>query len=344
MKILKGLLYFILIILGTLLLAAIFAPGTKIIERNVEINAPKEAVFNQIAHFENWKNWDPWFKLDTTQNRSYTGKMGDKEYGYEWSSKNDNVGKGSIKALGFTEQDRMDYHLSFGDGGRGNEADGYFTLSELDGVTRVTWGLVSKRGYPLKIFNYFIEKFIAPDFEKGLANLKAHTEANPNVPVKDSDAVEIISEYGVNYAVVKNQSLLMTALDSFLNTAYSPIYNYLTENSLEPKGHARALFYTWDEENGSTTLAAAVPISEIVDSEVENVQLANGGAQVAANSISVMQNGPYSQSKANHTALQDWINANGKKVVYPIIEEYIVGPKNTQDSSKYETKIVYFFE
>ena len=343
-KILKGLLYFILILIGTLLLAAIFAPGTKIIERSVEINAPQAAVFNQIAHFENWENWDPWFKLDTTQNRSYTGKWGDKEYGYSWSSKNDNVGKGSIMALGFNEQDRMDYHLSFDDGGGGNEADGYFTLNELDGVTRVTWVLVSKRSYPMKIFNYFLEKFIAPDFEKGLANLKAYAESNPNATNEVGNNVEIVSEHGVNYAVVKSENVSFNALDSFFRVSYQPIYDYLRDNGLQPKGAARALYYVWDEANSSRSVAAAVPISEIVSEEIENVQLAIGGAEVSANSITYLQKGGYNQLEFNHNTLRDWVDGNGKKIVYPIMEEYRIGPRDTQDSLKYQTRIIYYFK
>jgi len=213
MNFLKGILYFILIIAGAILLAAIFAPGTKKIERTVSINAPKAAVFNQISNFENWENWDPWFKLDSTQKRNYSGKLGDKDYRYSWSSENKNVGTGKIKLVSFKEKEQLDYLLYFGDGGSATE--GYFKLEEIDGVTSVKWGMVSKKGYPMKIINYFMEKFIAPDFEKGLANLKAYTEANPGVPAEHK-MVEIVSEHGINYAVIKVQNLPFVAMDSFL--------------------------------------------------------------------------------------------------------------------------------
>ncbi|MEY2924172.1 MAG: hypothetical protein RLZZ337_720 [Bacteroidota bacterium] len=344
MKILKVILYFILILIGTLLLAALFAPGTKVIERQTEINAPLGAVFNQVANFENWQNWDPWFKLDTAQQRNYTGKQGDVEYGYSWTSDNDNVGNGSMKVIGFKDQEQIDYHLSFGDGGGSNEADGYFKFSELNGVTTVTWAMVSDLNYPFKFLNYFMEKMLAPDFEKGLANLKSYTEINPEVPLKMNSNVEIISEHGVNYAIVKSEKLPWAAMDSFYKTSYAPIYNYLRENGLEPKGPARSLFFTWNEEVQNTTLAAAVPISELVISEPEKVELAIGAAEVTANSISYLQKGDYDQSEKNHTALGDWITSNGKKIVYPVIEEYIKGPTNTSDSTQYETRLYYYFE
>jgi effector-binding domain-containing protein len=343
MKFLKGILYFILIVLGAVLLAAIFAPGTKVVERTISINAPKAAVFNQISNFENWKNWDPWFKLDTVQKRTYTGKLGDKDYGYSWISQNDNVDQGSIKMISFEEKERLDYRLIFGEGGESDATNGYFKLEEIDGITSVKWGFVSKKGYPTKIINYFMERFIAPDFEKGLANLKAYTEANPGVPAEHK-MVEIVSEHGINYAVVKAENLSFTEMDSFFKGAYPEIYGYLQTNGLVPKGPSRALYYTWDTLTKTTTLAAAVPISDVLAEETESLILPIGRVNISSNSISYLQKGSYTQAKNNHDALSAWILLNGKEIVAPTIEEYIKSFRDTPDTTALETKIIYTFK
>jgi len=36
--------------------------------------------------------------------------------------------------------------------------------------------MISKQSYPFTLFNYAIEKMVAPDFEAGLANLKIVAE------------------------------------------------------------------------------------------------------------------------------------------------------------------------
>ena len=96
MKFLKGFVFFFIILLVAGLLAALFAPGTKTIERSITIDAHKNKVFNQVANFENWMKWDPWFAKDINQSRTYKGTLGEDGYGYSWKSSNKDVSEGSM--------------------------------------------------------------------------------------------------------------------------------------------------------------------------------------------------------------------------------------------------------
>jgi hypothetical protein len=55
-----------------------------------------------------------------------------------------------------------------------------FAFQPQDGKTLVTWTMTGKNNFIAKAFSLFMdcEKMVGPDFEKGLANLKAVAEAN----------------------------------------------------------------------------------------------------------------------------------------------------------------------
>jgi uncharacterized protein YndB with AHSA1/START domain len=158
--------------LVAVLLAALFAPGTKQVRRSVSIEAPVEAVYNQVVAFENWKKWDAWYQKDSSQKRTYNGRVGDKSYGYKWESDNDDLGTGSVTMYAVKHSERLDFTFSFGQ--RTNS--GYFTFTSKSGTTEVEWVMTSELAYPMTILNYFIDGMVGSDFEIGLANLKEYAE------------------------------------------------------------------------------------------------------------------------------------------------------------------------
>ncbi|MBT8326212.1 MAG: SRPBCC family protein [Bacteroidia bacterium] len=345
MKFLKGLLYFVLILLVAALLAALFAPGSKTIERSIIIGGSKDKIFSQVANFENWTKWDPWYTKDTNQTRTYKGTLGDDGYGYTWKSSNKDVGEGRMQMVSVEGKEKLNYQLVFKNRNSEEKAEGSFSFEERDSKTKVSWSMVSKMPYPMKIMNYFMEGWIGPDFEKGLENLKFYIENSADQDLNiESMGIQIITEQGVNYAIVKSDNLEMTKMANFFATSYPQIYGYIQTNGLAPKGPSRVFYYNWDEDNKTTTLAAAVPISELLIEESYDVELESGKAQVKPQSIEYILKGGYSGLKNSHNALDKWLETNNKEMESPVIEEYIKGPNDTQDTSEFETKIIYMFK
>ena len=189
MKVIKGVVYFVLIMLAAVLLAAVFAPSQKTVTRRIEINASQKIIFNQIANFRNWKNWDAWFAKDTLQKRTYYGTLNDKKQGYAWSSENKNVGEGRMEMKAIMDMDQLAY--TFYVDNRPNE--GFFSLIEKGNKTEVVWQMYSNLGYPFRILNYFIDPMIGPDFEEGLKNLKILTE-NMSTATATENEIQIVNE------------------------------------------------------------------------------------------------------------------------------------------------------
>jgi hypothetical protein len=176
MKIFKGILYTLVILLVSILIAAFLAPTDIIIERSVLICANQERVFDEIVDFKKWYQWDPWYPKDTTQKRNYVGKFGDTLYGYSWSSKEKNVGNGSMFFTNISNKDSISYAVTFGRDDDEQKSSGSFYLQTLGENTQVVWTLKSSLAYPYKFLNFFLDDIAGKDFEIGLEGLKSHVE------------------------------------------------------------------------------------------------------------------------------------------------------------------------
>lgn len=342
MKWLKGVLYFVLILGVIISIAALVAPSEKKVERAIMIKAPASMIYDMVSDLRKWEQWDPWMGLDSTQVREYTGKLGDELYGYSWTSDHDKVGKGSLYIPSYDRPKSIDYKLTFIDGNREMVSEGDFQFTEENGQTKVSWSLTSSLGFPWRIMNFFFEGRIAPDFEEGLSNLKEMIEKMDIAPGEMK--VEMISEFGVNYAIIR-QKVKMKDMLGFFTQAYPVLYNYARDNGIEPKGPSSAMYYSWDDSAGmESDMCAAIPISEpMIASHVE-VATEVGSAKLGEGVIWFEQHGPYTQFKATHEALGKWLTDNNKKMIPPVIEEYYKGPSDGVDSSQYLSHIVYHFE
>jgi effector-binding domain-containing protein len=341
MKILIGIVYLILILIGILLIAALAAPRSKTLERSIEIEAKPSVVFSLIAKFENWKQWDPWFGRDPEQSREFKGQLGDSDYGYTWVSEQRDVGVGSIRMDSYELNKQMAYRLTMGEGFTKMGMDGQFTLEQEHETTKVTWKMLTAQSFPMNIMHYMTEKWVGPDYEAGLAHLKEVAEATAEMEPEHN--VEILSNGGVNYAVVR-QTVKFKDINAFCDATYPVIYDYINENGLQPFSGSSALYFTWDQENKETQMATAVAISAGAAEKADSVELAVGTGELFAQSVRFMQQGDYVQSWKTHSALSKWIEENGKTVSMPCMEEYVKGPHDKVDSTEYLTRITYFFD
>lgn len=344
MKFVKGILYFIVIMLFAALLAAVFAPSKKIVERRITIDSSAGSIYKELSNVERWKNWDAWYTKDTLQVREYFGTKGDSNYGFAYTSENPDVGSGRMDVLEMKENERIDVRYTFENGFGTSTADGYMILEENEVYTDVTFGLVSKKTYPASLLNIFIEKWIGNDYEEGLENLKSRVENKlTQVSVSSEGEVEISEQFGRRYAMVRVDDLPMSEMDDFFKTSYERIYSYLQTHGHTPTGPARGLYYDWDEENGQTTAAAAVPLSEARAVTMDSIVIDSMDMLLGADRIEATLIGGNSISYSGHIALSKWIDENEKTLKMPVIEEYVLGPLMSTDTAEYITRIIYHF-
>ena len=146
------------------------------VERSATMDAPPERVYAEVADFHNWTKWSPWEGLDPQMERSYSGPESGVGAVYAWSG-NRKAGQGRMEIADAAAPSRVHIDLSFEKPWKSRN-DTVFTIEPLPTGSRVTWTMTGEKTLMTKVLGLFtsMDKMIGPDFEKGLAQLKAVAE------------------------------------------------------------------------------------------------------------------------------------------------------------------------
>ncbi|MFZ5724055.1 MAG: SRPBCC family protein [Pseudomonadota bacterium] len=156
-------------------------PDTFRVERKIVIDAPTPRIYFYLSDFRAWRDWSPWEKMDPDMKRTYSEGVG-LGTTYAWEG-NDKVGKGKMTIVDARPLEQLRIRLEFSEPfAAQNVAE--FTLVQVTGGTEVTWAMSGPNTFPGKIMSVFagIDGMVGPDFETGLANLKAIAEQQPPPP------------------------------------------------------------------------------------------------------------------------------------------------------------------
>ena len=152
------------------------ADDTYTVVRTASVDAPPERVYEQLVDFHNWTNWSPWEDVDPDLSRTYSGAESGTGAVYEWSG-NRKAGQGRMEIVEAVEPSLVRIDLRFIKPLK-SKTDSVFEVVPEGAGSHVTWRMTGPRPFILKVMNIFtsMDKMIGPDFEKGLARLKATTE------------------------------------------------------------------------------------------------------------------------------------------------------------------------
>jgi uncharacterized protein YndB with AHSA1/START domain len=169
----------IAIILALLIAAVLIYAATKPdsfrIERSTVIKAPPEKISAYLTDFKQWAAWSPWEEKDPTMKRTFNGAASGKGAVYGWEG-NKNVGTGRMEILDVQPQSviiKLDFLAPFE---AHNTAE--FTMQAEGDSTKLTWIMFGPANYMSKVMSVVMsmDKMVGPDFEAGLAKLKAAAE------------------------------------------------------------------------------------------------------------------------------------------------------------------------
>ena len=151
------------------------------VERSITVNAPSHDVHGMVDDFHHWPLWSPWEDLDPDLQRTYTGPEKGVGAHYSWSG-NRKAGQGSMEITGSTPEG-IDITVEFL---KPNRATNQTRLSfEPSGSgTEVRWVMTGEHKGLMGFFGRLMsmDRMIGPDFEKGLARLKAVAEESDAPP------------------------------------------------------------------------------------------------------------------------------------------------------------------
>lgn len=173
----KGLL-FMLIAVVLLVAIGFLLPASVHIERSVVINAAPSVVFSHVNSLRRFNAWSPWAKIDPTTQYVFSGPESGIGAKMTWTSTHRQVGKGSQEIIESRADEFVKVALKFDE--MGSPFASYILRPEGQ-ATRVTWSFDEDFGYNIlaRYFGLIFEKFIGPDYEAGLRNLKSMVENSP---------------------------------------------------------------------------------------------------------------------------------------------------------------------
>lgn len=336
MRILKTILYILIALVLILVLLGFVGPKTFDVSRTTTINAPTSVVFPYLKSIKKQNEWGPWAKQDTNMQVTYTGEDGTVGFISAWEGPKMGKGKQTITSIqGNTVETELVFYMPWG----ASTSTGYLHTSDAGTGSDVTWGIRGENDFVGRIMGVFMnmEKDVGPMFDEGLASLKALIEGDVNREYKGFKVTTV--ELPERQYVAVRGNLAMTAIPAFMGQHFGHISGELTKANLATDGAPSGLYFVWDEKNGTTEMAAGIPVktpAAIPNTEVISVP--------AGKALLIDYYGPYDGLMNAHLAMDEFSQATGAKTKVPVIEEYITDPQSEPDSKKWLTKVYYLLD
>ena len=331
MKVLKILLYILLALVALFLILGLFAPKVATVERSVTIDAPRAQVWDAVNSLKDMDKWSPWTAQDPNVKLNFEGEDGAVGSKNTWES--EIIGSGSQTITKVVPNERVDTKLEF-TAPRSGLADGYVSLADDGNGTKATWGFSTESPYPWNAMNYFVnmDKMVGGEFEKGLKELKSIVESMPKKYNGYEVRVEDVKEM---HFVGKKETVGTDKLSDFFASAFGAAAGFVGENMA---GSPSGLYFTWDEENNQTECMAAIPCKEAMSDLPKGLE----SFTMPAGKMAVIDYyGPYENSMAAHTAMEEYFKSTKQEMGGPVMEAYVTDPSTESDSNKWLTKVYY---
>ena len=150
---------------------------TYTVQRSATIGAAADRVYSHIVDFHNWGAWSPWDEMDPAMDKTYSGADAGVGARYAWSG-NRKVGQGSMEITGASEPSSVEIALDFLKPFKASNTT-VFSLQPAGESTTIIWTMTGRKTLLTRVMGIFksMDSMVGPDFEKGLAKLKAVVEA-----------------------------------------------------------------------------------------------------------------------------------------------------------------------
>lgn len=344
-----GVAAFVAILVGV----SFLLPATAHVERSAVIRASAEEVFVVINDLTRFREWASWTETDPAMSIMLSGPPTGVGARLSWRS--EALGSGTLEITESTPFKVVATRLDFGSAGGGK---GTLSLVPVAGGTRVTWVFETDLGFnPVQRYmGLMMDTWVGPDYERGLARLKALVEpvAEGNAPEETADAgtsvlapdmltpqdadpakgPEIVSVTARTVIRTSGSAALAddTALSTALGEAYNKILSFAEQNGLEVGGGAPQAV-TVSNENGIWSFEAAMPLAEAPEGELIAVEGVSIGKSYAGRAIKLTHKGPYSTLKESYERLRAFARENKLKEKGVAWEEYVGDPAEMGDDA-----------
>jgi len=174
MKILKVILIIVVVLAAIFFIGGMFLPKTYSVSRSIVVNAPDSMIYKNIADFNNFLKWNPWYKMEPTATVDISGVPLQPGHLYKW--KGDKSGEGQMLITKIEKDKHVDIELKFLKPFE-SIAQTTFELDTAKNGTYVTWTMKGANNSTMeKWMGLCFNGMIGGDFEDGLKGLKDLSE------------------------------------------------------------------------------------------------------------------------------------------------------------------------
>jgi predicted transcriptional regulator YdeE len=332
-KFLRILLIILLLIVVVIVIAGLMAPKETNITATATMNAPKEAVWEQMVKFKNWPNWSPWHKMDPKQELTYIGTDGEVGSGYNWKGEKTGEGTMTNKSV---ENGKMTYELKFVKPFE-STSDGYLMVEDGgNGTTKATWTYHGVNdNFLWRAIGYLMgmEKMLKKQFDEGLANMKGYVESHKGETTTSAASYKIEeTQFAGNTYIGTRQTVKWADMEKAMPGLYERAAKAAGDRI---SGPAVGIYYVWDTVKHEADVFTGFPVKD--DKAAEGMSIVK---IPAAKAFMVHLVGNYDQMEKVHYQIGAYAGEKKANVAY-VLEEYVKMAPEEKDMNKWETNIYY---
>jgi effector-binding domain-containing protein len=339
MKILKTIGLVLAGLLFLIVLISVFLPGSCTVKRSIVINKKAMVPFGIVKDFKSWDKWSPWDELDPNMQKTFSETSGEVGSWYQWDSKNPDVGKGKITILKLIDNELIEDELAFE--GMGTSLATY-TFEPTGESVKVTWALTGNSSelpwymiVPYKYFSLLSDKFIGPDFEKGLNKLKTLSESMPDIETIAGYAIEERQITGMNLSGIRSKMKTSDMSSARFAKWFAQLSQELSQQNIQPAGAPMTIYHEYTPTE--VDIEAAIPVLSLGKNEGPVVFREMPPIQA----LVVKYYGDYSKVENVYIAAYTYLKEKGKSSTGAPMEIYITDPGIEKDTAKWLTEIVF---
>ncbi len=339
MRALKTILVIVAALVGLWLLGGLFGPKEGHVERSTVIKATPETIYEHIRYLKNMDEWGVWRKSDPNAKYDFSGEDGTVGAKASWDGEVVSQGSQTITALDPNKSVKTD--LAFGP--MVSQASLDLTPKGPDS-TEVKWSLHGETPFMYRAMAIFMsmDKMVGPDFETGLANLKAICEtkqaeadkakaAEPSYPVA-------VSEWPAKLFVGKREVVKWADMKDFFSKNFGTGMAAAGKAGVQPAGAPSGVYFEWNEKDMTADMIAGIPVPMDAKAKLKGLDLYETPASKA---LTIDYYGGYSGMMKPHMAMDAYMKANNFTMNANVVEEYLTDPGSEPDSTKWLTRITY---
>ncbi len=336
MKILKYLVFLILIVLIGSAIYFGTKDGTYEITDSKTIEAPAEVVFQKVNNLKSWETWSPWIAEDSNHSFTYAEKSSGEGSSFSWDGKTG----GSITTTKVIPSKEIEQDLIVMSSLGERNSNIHWDFEEIDGATKVTWTMKGVHTLTDKVSAAILGNDFNSDIhlKNRLALDKISNEIEDDMK-HYSINVDGITQYGGGYYMYTTTVAKQHEVNERLEAMLQEVSKFIEKNHINTAGKPLAVYNEIDDANGTVIFSAGIPVKEQVITPEGSTIVSGFMERISAVKISLK--GDYKHLPEAYIKGRTYMDKNSLQVDQnaKIFEVYETDPTKVRNPAEWVTDI-----